>query len=85
MGIAAWTFFDEDEASDSQEKRAARLEEFPKTFVPFAESLTEDLHICVDFVNAIKQGLQTLDSKEFPAEDKQAWAQAQEYLKARPF
>ncbi|PQK14990.1 hypothetical protein BB8028_0005g05080 [Beauveria bassiana] len=85
LGIAVRTFFDDDEAGDSKEARAARLEEFPKTFVPYAEALTEDVRLVVDFVNAINQGLRTLDSKELRAEDKAAWAKAQAYLDARPF
>ena len=85
LGIAVRTFFDDDEVSDSKETRADRLDKFPKTFVPYAEALTEDVRLVVDFVNAINQGLQTLDSKELPAEDKAAWAKAQAYLEARPF
>ncbi len=85
LGIAVRTFFDDDEASDNKEARADRLEKFPKTFVPYAEALTEDVRLVVDFVNAINQGLQTLDSKELPAEVKAAWAKAQGYLDARPF
>lgn len=79
------TFYDDDEVNDSKETRADRLDKFPKTFVPFAEALAEDLRLVVDFVNAINQGLQTLDSKELPAEDKTAWAKAQAFLDARPF
>lgn len=85
LGIAIRTFFDEDEASDSQEKRAKRLEVFPETFVPFAEALTEDFRVCVDFVNAINQGVQTLALNELPKADKIAWAKAQAYLESRPF
>ncbi|KAG5977521.1 hypothetical protein E4U55_006724 [Claviceps digitariae] len=85
LGIAVRTFFDEDEASDSQEKRAKRLEVFPETFVPFAEALTEDLRVCVDFVKAINQGVQTLAVDELPKADKFAWARAQAYLESRPF
>ncbi|KJZ71770.1 hypothetical protein HIM_08855 [Hirsutella minnesotensis 3608] len=85
LGIAIRTFFDEDEPSDDQETRAAKLAEFPKTFVPFAEALADDFRLCIDFVNAINQGVQTLDSKELAAADKTAWAKAQEYLDERPF
>ncbi|OAQ99497.1 hypothetical protein LLEC1_03728 [Akanthomyces lecanii] len=85
LGIAVRTFFDDDEVGDSKETRADRLDKFPKTFVPYAEALTEDVRLVVDFVNAINQGVQTLDSKELPAEDKAAWAKAQAYLEARPF
>lgn len=79
------TFFDEDEISHSKEARAARLEEFPKTFVPFAEDLVEDFRVCADFVGAIGKGVQTLDDKALIVTDKAAWAKAQEYLDARPF
>ncbi|OAA39953.1 XPG I-region protein [Metarhizium rileyi] len=85
LGIAVRTFFDEDDASLSKEKRNERLEEFPKTFVPFAEALTDDFRICVDFVNALNQGMQTLGPDELSAVDKQAWTKAQAYLDARPF
>ncbi|EFY87968.1 XPG I-region protein [Metarhizium acridum CQMa 102] len=85
LGIAVRTFFDEDDASHSKEKRNERLEEFPKTFVPFAEALTDDFRICVDFFNALNQGMQTLGSDELPAADKTAWSNAQAYLDARPF
>lgn len=85
LGIAIRTFFDEDEVGDDKEARATRLEEFPKTFVPFAEALADDFHLCTDFVGALNQGVQTLDSKELPAADKAAWAKAQAYLDARPF
>lgn len=43
------------------------------------------MRLVVDFVNAVNQGLQTVDSKELAAEDKKAWANAQAYLEARPF
>jgi hypothetical protein len=79
------TFFDEDEASDGKEARAARLEDFPKTFVPFAEALTEDFRICVDFVDALNKGVQIVDKTELSSEDKSAWAKAHAYLNARPF
>ncbi|QPG96803.1 hypothetical protein C2857_005296 [Epichloe festucae Fl1] len=85
LGIAVRTFFDEDEVLDSKEKRAKRLEAFPETFVPFAEALTEDFGICVDFVNALNQGVQTLATDELPKADKTAWLKAQAYLDARPF
>ncbi|KFG81106.1 XPG I-region protein [Metarhizium anisopliae] len=85
LGIAVRTFFDEDDASHSKEKRNERLEEFPKTFVPFAEALTDDFRICVDFFNALNQGMQTLGTDELPAADRTAWSYAQAYLDARPF
>ncbi|KAG5950945.1 hypothetical protein E4U53_004132 [Claviceps sorghi] len=85
LGIAVRTFFDEDEASDSRERRAKRLEVFPQTFVPLAEALTEDFRVCVNFVNAINQGVQTLALNELPKADKVAWAKAQAYLESRPF
>jgi hypothetical protein len=85
LGIAVRTFFDEDEVSDSKETRAAKLEEFPKTYVPHAEALVEDFRICCDFFGALNQGIQTLNSKEISATDKSAWTNAQAYLKARPF
>lgn len=85
LGIAVRTFFDEDDASHSKERRNERLEEFPKTFVPFAEALTEDFRICVDFVNALNQGMQILGAEELSASNKAAWTKAQAYLDARPF
>ncbi|PFH58512.1 hypothetical protein XA68_13576 [Ophiocordyceps unilateralis] len=85
LGVAVRTFFDEDEVGDSKEVRAAKLAEFPKTFVPFAEALADDFRLCADFVGAINQGVQTLDSKELAAADKEAWARAQAYLDVRPF
>lgn len=85
LGIAIRTFFDEDEAGDSREARAARLAEFPRTFVPFAEALTDDFRLCTDFVSALNQGVQTVDMKELAEADKASWARAQEYLDARPF
>ncbi|KAL2676952.1 hypothetical protein Neosp_010719 [[Neocosmospora] mangrovei] len=84
LGIAVRTFFDDDEASEDKETRAKRLQEFPKTFVPFAESLTEDFRIACDFVDAINKGVQVL-AEALPAADKEAWAKAQAYLDARPF
>jgi hypothetical protein len=85
LGIAVTTFFDDDDPSQSKEQRAERLQEFPTTFVPFAEALTEDFRIFVNFVNALNQGMQTLGSDELPLPDKAAWARAQAYLDARPF
>ncbi|KAM5374860.1 hypothetical protein ACJZ2D_006204 [Fusarium nematophilum] len=85
LGIAVRTFFDEDEPNDNKEARAKRLQEFPKTFVPFAEALTDDFRIACDFVDALNKGVQVLDNDELPAADKAAWAKAQEYLDARPF
>ncbi|EGX94945.1 XPG I-region protein [Cordyceps militaris CM01] len=85
LGIAVRTFFEDDEGSDSKEARAKRLKEFPKTFVPYAQALTEDVRFVVDFVNGVNQGLQTLDNKELATDHKTAWAKAQAYLDARPF
>ena len=85
LGIAVRTFFDEDNVADSKEGRAARLAEFPKTFVPFAEALVEDFRTSVDFFFALNQGVQTLDAKEFSTTDKTAWTKAQKYLESRPF
>ncbi|ODA79780.1 hypothetical protein RJ55_05374 [Drechmeria coniospora] len=85
LGIAIRTFFDDDEAGDSKKQRADRLREFPRTYVPFAEALSDDFRLCVDFFSALNQGLQTLDIKELQETDKAAWAKAQAYLDARPF
>ncbi|KAF4984339.1 hypothetical protein FZEAL_450 [Fusarium zealandicum] len=85
LGIAVRTFFDEDEPSDGKDARAKRLEEFPKTFVPFAEALDEDFRIACDFVDALNKGVQILDTDALSAADKEAWAKAQAYLDARPF
>jgi hypothetical protein len=85
LGIAVRTFFDDDELSHTKEERAARLVEFPKTFVPFAEGLAQDFRTCYDFVDALNKGVQTLDNKEMSAADKMPWAKAQEYVDARPF
>ncbi|PTB78608.1 PIN domain-like protein [Trichoderma longibrachiatum ATCC 18648] len=85
LGIAALTFFDEDDAEDSKEARAARLQTFPSTFVPLSEALPEDLRIAVDFVSALNQGVQTLDVSSLPAKEKAAWTKAQDYINARPF
>jgi hypothetical protein len=85
LGIAVRTFFDEDEVKDDKATRAARLEKFPETFVPFAESLGEDFRTSVDFVKALNQGVQTLDVKEISAADKAQWEKAEKYLDARPF
>lgn len=85
LGIAVRTFFDEDEASDDKQGRAKRLQEFPETFVPFAEALTEDFRTACAFVDALNKGVQTLRDQELSKADKAAWAKAQEYLDARPF
>lgn len=85
MGIAIRTFFDEDEPSDGKEARAGRLEEFPKTFVPYAEALADDFRVCCDLVSAINQGVQTVDTTLLSAAEKSSWAKAQDYLSARPF
>lgn len=79
------TFFDENEANDSKETRASKLEEFPKTFVPYAEALVDDFRTACDFCNALNQGVQTLSNTELSAADKAVWANASAYLKARPF
>ncbi|KAF4443860.1 hypothetical protein F53441_11319 [Fusarium austroafricanum] len=85
LGIAVRTFFDDDEAGDDKEGRLQRLEEFPKTFVPFAESLTEDFRVVRGFIYALVKGLQVLGTDEFRAEDMEAWTKAKTYLEARPF
>lgn len=85
LGIAVCTFFDDDDSSHDQEARAARLSEFPKTYVPFAKGLKEDFQTCVDFVRSLNQGVQTLNNEEAPETDKAAWSTAQAYLDARPF
>lgn len=70
--------------SDTREQRAARMADFPRTYVPFATHFTEDVRVCYGFVNAVCAGVGTLD-KEIPAGDKRAWEAASEYLAARPF
>ncbi|KAL7922452.1 temperature dependent protein affecting M2 dsRNA replication domain-containing protein [Trichoderma austrokoningii] len=85
LGIAALTFFDDDERSDDKTTRAARLEAFPAIFMPYAEALPEDLRIAIDFVSALNQGVQTLNSASLPPNEKSAWATAQDYINARPF
>ncbi|KAJ4268290.1 hypothetical protein NW762_002353 [Fusarium torreyae] len=85
LGIAVRTFFDEDEASEDKEARLKRLEEFPKTFVPYAESLTDDFRVVRDFIDALAKGVQVLGADDLPVADKEAWTKAQAYLEARPF
>ncbi|KAK7430380.1 hypothetical protein QQZ08_003128 [Neonectria magnoliae] len=85
LGIAVRTFFDEDEVTDDKETRATRLQEFPKTFVPFAEALTEDFRTACNFVTAVNEGVQECLKTELSSTDLVAWAKAQEYLDARPF
>lgn len=85
LGIAVRTFFDDDDVADTKEARATRLEEFPKTYVPFAEALAEDFRISIDFFGALNKGVQILDDKTMPSADKAAWTNAQAYLDARPF
>lgn len=85
LGIAVRTFFDDDEAGGDKEGRLHRLEEFPKTFVPYAESLTEDFRVARDFVDALAKGVEALTADEMRAEDKEAWTRAQAYFEARPF
>lgn len=85
LGIAIRTFFDDDEVSDDRENRAARLKEFPQTYLPQAEAVEEDFRAGVAFFSALNHGIQTLADEEFPASDKEVWAIAQAYLDARPF
>lgn len=85
LGIAVRTFLDEDEASDDEKARAARLAAFPATFVPYAEAFTEDLRIACDFFRALNKGLQILNDKELDPAHKAAWATALKFLDARPF
>ncbi|KAK4067032.1 uncharacterized protein Triagg1_8032 [Trichoderma aggressivum f. europaeum] len=85
LGIAALTFFDDEEAGDDKEARAARLEAFQQTFIPLAEAFPEDLRIAIDFVSALNQGVQTLNDASLPANEKSAWTTAQDYINARPF
>ena len=79
------TFFDDDEAGGDKQGRLDRLEEFPKTFVPYAEALTEDFRVARDFVDALAKGVEALTADEMQAEDKEVWARAQAYFEARPF
>lgn len=69
---------------DSREQRAARVRDFPQTYVPFATDFVEDMRTCYGFVNALCAGVGTLD-KELSAGDKRVWEAAGEYLAARPF
>lgn len=85
LGIAISTFFDDDEATDGQDARSARLKEFPKTYVPYAEALADDFQAAIDLVRSVNQGVQTLDNEQVSEADKMAWKKAQAYLDARPF
>lgn len=84
LGIAVKTFLDDDNVSDSKEQRADRMAQFPQTYVPFATHFVEDMRTCYGFVNALYQGVSTLD-KEVSGADKHAWGNAADYLAARPF
>jgi hypothetical protein len=85
LGIAVQTFFDEDDANDSQETRAARLQDFPLSMVPLSEALADDFRIACKFFNALNQGVQTVDTRELLTANKEVWQEAQAYLDARPF
>ena len=85
MGIAIQTFYDDDDVNQSKEARAARLQEFPKNWVPFAETIVEDFQAAGSFVRALSQGVQTLDHAEMPAAEKAFWKSAERYLDNRPF
>ncbi|KAF5024887.1 hypothetical protein F66182_3045 [Fusarium sp. NRRL 66182] len=85
LGIAVRTFFDEEEAGGDNDARLKRLEDFPKTFVPYAESLTEDFRVMRNFVDALAKGVQMLSTDELSEESREAWTKAQAYLEARPF
>lgn len=84
LGIAVKTFLDDDSVGESRQQRAARVAEFPATYVPFATNFVEDMRTCYGFVNALCSGVSTLD-KEVSAADKRVWHSASEYLAARPF
>jgi hypothetical protein len=85
LGIAVRTFFDEDDASDSKEARAAKLQEFPRTFVPLAEALVDDFRMVYGFVDALNQGVQVLIQEAMTDTEKAIWSNAQAYMDARPF
>ena len=85
LGIALQTFYDEDEITKPKEERLARLEAFPKSWIPFAETIVEDFRMAGSFVKAIAQGLKTLKPEQLSDADKQIWLKAEEYIDARPF
>jgi hypothetical protein len=85
LGIAFRTFFDEDNVTDSQEARAARLQAYPQIYVPHAEALTDDFRICTYLVDALSKGLQIPGDDEFSPSSKADWLAASAYCEARPF
>lgn len=85
LGIAALTFFDEDDGSGDRAARAARLEAYSSQNMSDAKALPENLRIAIDFVSALNLGVQTLDEASFPPNEKSAWTIAQDYINARPF
>ncbi|UKZ70548.1 uncharacterized protein TrAtP1_011528 [Trichoderma atroviride] len=85
LGIATFTFFEEDEPSNSKEERGLRLDSFSTPFVPHSEAFPEDLRIALDFVRALNQGVKTLDAASLPPNEKSVWTKAQDYITARPF
>jgi hypothetical protein len=83
LGIAVKTFMDEIKPAQSQEERAAKMREFPGTFVPFATNFSEDLRICFSLFEALYKGVQSLSPKEMSTSDKSDWDRTYAYLQAR--
>ncbi|GJC81870.1 uncharacterized protein ColLi_04708 [Colletotrichum liriopes] len=84
LGIAVKTLMDELPASESVEKRQARIEDFPGKFFPFATNFKDDVQLAFAFFEAIHKGVQTLN-KEVSAADKAVWSTASKYLDQRRF
>lgn len=82
LGIAVKTLLDDIHPTDTPEQKAAKKQDFPGTFVPYATHFFEDLEIACEFFNALHAGVKTLKN-EISATDRGAWEKASVYLQLR--
>lgn len=81
LGIAVKTYLDDLVPNDPD--RAEKLKQFPRVYVPYAVSFTEDFDVACNFFTALHAGVKTLSVKEIAAGDRATWDKAGDYLKSR--
>lgn len=81
LGIAVKTYLDDLLPNDPH--KAQKLDQFPKVYVPYAVSFTEDFDVACKFFDALHAGVKSLNPKDIPAADRSAWDKAAEYLSSR--
>ena len=83
MGIAVKTYFDDILPNYTPAQKQEKKDQFPASYLPYAENFSSDLDIACLFFDAIHAGVKTLGASEMSAKQREEWDKAAEYLQSR--